>query len=150
MNIQLYSLAPTQSHGDDNEENIPEIAATLLCRPHHHYTSSLYLNLYKNHLSYIKDLAGHSKSFCCSRCGKYWKRESNLRQHEKRLDLWRQSVAQVSKGGVPCPKDCVCRIKGRMYYRPGNEHAIFPTEPHLILSATSIKKKCQNWKTQTN
>ena len=30
MNIQVYSLAPAQSHGDDNEENIPEITATLL------------------------------------------------------------------------------------------------------------------------
>ena len=34
VNIQVYSLAPTQTHGEDedNEENTPEIAATLLRR----------------------------------------------------------------------------------------------------------------------
>ena len=36
--------------------------------------------------SYITDLAQYSKSFQCSRCGKYWKRGSNLRQHEKTCD----------------------------------------------------------------
>ena len=46
----------------------------------------MYLNLYENHFSYIRDLARYSKSFCCSRCGKYWKRASNLRQHEKTCD----------------------------------------------------------------
>ena len=88
VNIQVYSLAPTQSHSEDedNEENTPEIAATLLRRSHRHYSSTLYLNLYENHFSYIKDLARYSKSFCCSRCGKYWKRASNLRQHEKTCD----------------------------------------------------------------
>ena len=88
VNIQVYSLAPTQSHSEDedNEENTPEIAATLLRRSHRHYSSTLYLNLYENHFSYIKDLARYSKSFCCSRCGKYWKRASNLRQHEATCD----------------------------------------------------------------
>ncbi|CAH3191116.1 unnamed protein product, partial [Porites evermanni] len=59
VNIQVYSLAPTQSQSedDDNEENTPEIAATLLRRSHRHYSSTLYLNLYENHFSYIKDLA---------------------------------------------------------------------------------------------
>lgn len=130
VNIQLYSLAPTQSHGDDNEENIPEITATLLCRPHHHYTSSLYLNLYKNHLSYIKDLAGHSKSFCCSRCGKYWKRESNLRQHEKGLDLWRQSVAQVSKGAYHVPKTVFAELKEECIIVPGTSTP-FSLQSHI-------------------
>ena len=82
-----WKIKRSDSHGDDNEENIPEIAATLLCRTHHQYTSSLYLNLYKNHLSCIKDLARYSKSFYCSRCGKYWKRASNLRQDVKGQDL---------------------------------------------------------------
>ena len=38
VNIQVYSLAPTQSHSEDedNEENTPEIAATLLLRSHRH------------------------------------------------------------------------------------------------------------------
>jgi len=40
VNIQVYSLAPTQSHGDDNEENIPEIAATLLVARRRFYTTT--------------------------------------------------------------------------------------------------------------
>ena len=88
VNIQVYSLAPTQTHGEEQEgeETRPDIAATLLRRSHRHYESTLYLNLYENHFSYIKDLARYSKSFRCSRCGKYWKRASNLRQHEKTCD----------------------------------------------------------------
>ena len=48
VSIQVYSLAPTPSHSEDedNEENTPEIAATLLRRSHRHYASTLYLNLY--------------------------------------------------------------------------------------------------------
>ena len=88
VNIQVYSLAPTQSHSEDedNEENTPEIAATLLRRSHRHYSSTLYLNLYENHFSYIKDLARYSKSFCCSRCGKYWKDMWKCQRHEKTCD----------------------------------------------------------------
>ena len=87
VNIQVYNLAPTQTHGEEEEtEDKPDIAATLLRRSHRHYESTLYLNLYEKHFSYIKDLARYSKSFCCSRCGKYWKRAHNLRQHEKTCD----------------------------------------------------------------
>ena len=90
VNIQVYNLAPTQTHGEEQEEEeeetTPDIAATLVRRSHRHYESTLYLNLYEKHFSYIKDLARYSKSFCCSRCGKYWKRASNLRQHEKTCD----------------------------------------------------------------
>ena len=89
VNIQVYSLAPTQTHCEEhqeNEENRPDISASLIRRSHRHYACTLYLNLYENHFSYIKDLAWYSKSFCCSRCGNYWKRASNLRQHEKTCD----------------------------------------------------------------
>ena len=88
VNIQVYSLAPTQTNGEDedNEENTPEIAATLLRRSHRHFSSTLHLNLYENRFSYIKDLARYSKSFCCSRCGKDWKKSSRLNRHEKNCD----------------------------------------------------------------
>ena len=86
VNIQVYSLNSSTEEEDDNEENRPDIAVTLFHRSHSKYESTLYLNLYENHFSYIKDLARYSKSFCCSRCGKYWKRASNLRQHEKTCD----------------------------------------------------------------
>ena len=119
VNIQVYSLAPTQSHGDDNEENIPEIGATLLCRTHHQYTSSLYLNLYKNHLLCIKDLARYSKSFYCSRCGKYWKRASNLRQDVKGQDLWRQSAAQVFRAAYHVPMTVFEELEEECIIVPG-------------------------------
>ena len=88
VNIQVYSLAPTHNHGeeDDGNEDTPDIAATLLRCSHRHFSCTLYLNSYENHFSYIKDLARYSKSFCCSRRGKYWKRASNLRQHEATCD----------------------------------------------------------------
>ena len=88
VNIQVYSLGPTQSLGEVQEEteHKPDIAATLVRRSHRHYESTLYPNLYEKHFSCIKDLACYSKSFQCSRCGKYWKRASNLRQHEKTCD----------------------------------------------------------------
>ena len=88
VNIQVYSLVPTQNHEEDenDQENAPQIAATLLRRSHRHYSSTLYLNLYENHFSYIKGLTRYSKSFCCSRFDKHWKRASNLRQHEATCD----------------------------------------------------------------
>ena len=51
VNIQVYSLAPTQSHGEDedDQENTPEIDATLVRRSHRHFSSTMYLNLYENH-----------------------------------------------------------------------------------------------------
>ena len=65
FNIQVYSLAPTHNHGEeDDQENAPDIAATLRHRcSHRDYAGTLYLNLYENHFSYIKDLARCSKSF---------------------------------------------------------------------------------------
>ena len=89
VNIQVYSLAPTQTHceeHEENEEHRPDISASLIRRSHRHYACTLYLNLYENHFSYIKDLARYSKSFCCSRCGKYWKKGFRLNRHEKTCD----------------------------------------------------------------
>ena len=66
VNIQVYSLASTQSHDEDKdnaeEETRPDIATTLLRRSHRHYKSTLFLNLYENHLLYIKDLARYSNN----------------------------------------------------------------------------------------
>ena len=50
----MYILAPTQTHSEDedDQENTPEIAATLIRRSHRHYSSTLYLNVYENHFVY--------------------------------------------------------------------------------------------------
>ncbi len=88
VNVFVYSLEPTKPDGDDEDDineadDQPEISAQFVYRSLSKHSSTLYLNLYQNHFSYIKDLKKYSKSFCCSRCGKFWKRASNLRQHEK-------------------------------------------------------------------
>ena len=83
----MYSLAPTHNHGEeDDQDNAPDIAATLHRCSHHDYDSTLYLNLYEKHFLYIKDLARCSKSFCCSCCSKYWKKSSRLNRHKKTCD----------------------------------------------------------------
>ena len=83
----MYNLTLTQKNGEDEEnEHKPDIAATLIRRSHRHYPSTLYFNLYENHFSYIKDLACYSKSFQCSRCGKYWKGTNKLRRYKKTCD----------------------------------------------------------------
>lgn len=88
MNIFVYSLEPTKPDGDDEDdtnevEDQPEISAQLVYRSLSKHSTTLYLNLYQNHFSYIKDLKKYSKSFCCSRCGKFWKHGFTLNRHEK-------------------------------------------------------------------
>ena len=70
VNIFVYSLEPTKPDGEEGEEDIekeeedfaPEITAQLIHRSLCHYPSTLYLNLYQNHFSYIKDLKKYAKS----------------------------------------------------------------------------------------
>ena len=88
VNIFVYSLEPTKQDGEENEDDEPndtkpEIAAELIDRSLCHYPSTLYLNLYQRHFSYIKDLKKYTKSYCCSRCGKFWKHVGMLHRHER-------------------------------------------------------------------
>ena len=91
-NVFVYNLEPTGDDGEEGDENNeeekekPEIAAHLVYRSHRHYTSTLYLNLHKKHFSYIKDMKHYSHSFCCSRCGKYWKHDGMLHRRERTCD----------------------------------------------------------------
>ena len=62
------------------------MSAQLIYRSLSNYSSTLYLNLYHQHFSYIKDLKKYTKSFCLFRCGKFWKRARNLRQHERKCE----------------------------------------------------------------
>ena len=90
VNIFVYSLEPTKPDGEEGEEDIekeeedfaPEIAAQLIHRSLCHYPSTLYLNLYQNHFSYIKDLKKYAKSYSCSRCGTLWKHVGMLNHQE--------------------------------------------------------------------
>ena len=88
VNILVYVLEPTKQDGEENEDDEPddtkpEIAAELIHRSLCHYPSTLYLNLYQRHFSYIKDLKKYAKSYCCSRCGKFWKHVGKLHRHER-------------------------------------------------------------------
>ena len=89
MNIFVYTLEPTKSdreeEGDEEEDDDtkPELAAQLIHRSLCQYPSTLYLNLYQRHFSYIKDLKKYAKSYCCSRCEKFWKHVGKLHRHER-------------------------------------------------------------------
>ena len=80
-----YSYIPNEEE-DEIQEDMdakPEIAAMLVHRSLCHYSSSLYLNLYQKHFSYINDMKTYSKSYCCSRRGKFWKHVGKLHCHEQ-------------------------------------------------------------------
>jgi hypothetical protein len=47
------------------------------------FDSTMYLNQYENHLSYIKDIAVYSKRFICSHCRRIFKRKDHWQNHEK-------------------------------------------------------------------
>ncbi|KAK3742159.1 hypothetical protein QZH41_020480 [Actinostola sp. cb2023] len=85
INIGVYSLEPSDDSDENEAEDLdrPEIIARLVQRSHRHYTTTLNLNLYKHHFSYIKSLPRYSKSYRCSRCGKYWKHVGMLHRHER-------------------------------------------------------------------
>ena len=90
VNISVYSLEPTKPDGEEGDEDkteeentVPDIASQLVHRSLCHYPSTLYLNLYQNHFSYIKDLKKYVKSYSCSRCGTLWKHVGMLNRHER-------------------------------------------------------------------
>ena len=46
VKIHVYSLALTQNHREDNEDNESDIAAILICRSHRHYATTTTTTLY--------------------------------------------------------------------------------------------------------
>lgn len=69
------------------ETRLQEIAAQLIHRPLFYYPNTLYLNLYQNHFSYVKDMKKYAKWYCCSRCGTYWKHAGMLNRHERTCEV---------------------------------------------------------------
>ena len=57
----------------------------------------IYMNVYENHLSYIKDIKMYSKQYICSRCDKLFARMENLNKHQSKCD---GTVKYVFPGGV--------------------------------------------------
>jgi len=64
----------TYHDDDENDESKSNTPSEI--------TAHLYLNLHGNHFSYIKDLKSYNKSYCCARCGKFWKHVGKLHRHE--------------------------------------------------------------------
>ena len=145
VNIKVYSLAPTQSHGEDDEvnEERADIAATPVRRSHRKYPSTLYLNLYENHFSYIKDLTRYSKSFCCSSCGKYWKRASDLWQHEQTCDGKVQ--LKYPGGAYHVPKTVFEELEDEGIV-VSEEHRYFPYRATFDFECYFDKEKAQELK----
>jgi len=88
VNIIVYSLEPL-----DQSKTVAHPVVHSLNK----YDNMLYLNLYKNHFSYIKDMKKYAKSYACSRCGKYWKHVGKLHRHEKTCEA---KIRYKFPGGV--------------------------------------------------
>ena len=61
------------------------------------YPTKIYMNVYQNHLSYIKDIKMYSKQYICRRCDKVFAEMRNLKQHEPRCD---GTVEHAFPGGI--------------------------------------------------
>ena len=46
----------------------------------------MYLNLYIDHFSYVKNLEKYSRSFCCPKCRKIWTHHGHFNRHVKTCD----------------------------------------------------------------
>ena len=55
-------------------------------------TNIMYLNLYIDHFSYVKDLDKYSSSFCCPKCRKIWTHHGNFKRHLKACDAGTRSI----------------------------------------------------------
>ena len=78
--FQINEFLCTNLEGSDFQ------SAELIKRSRKIFSETLYLNLYKNHLSYIFDFAKYSHSYACSKCGKLWPRKYKLKRHQKSCD----------------------------------------------------------------
>ena len=50
-----------------------------ICR----YKDTLHLNLFENHLSYIKNLTGYTNKYQCATCDRHFPRPDNMKRHQK-------------------------------------------------------------------
>ena len=61
------------------------------------FPTKIYMNVYQNHLSYIKDIKMYSKQYICSRCDKVSTKMSNHLRHQSKCD---GTIKYVFPGGV--------------------------------------------------
>jgi hypothetical protein len=70
VNLEVYSL----------EE---DGGARSIYKSRGRYDTSLYVNLYENHLSYIRDFVVYAKKFQCKTCDRHFKRSNGLHRHQQ-------------------------------------------------------------------
>ena len=61
------------------------------------FPTKIYMNVYQNHLSYIKDIKMYSKQYICNRCNKVSTKMSHHLRHQSECD---GTVKYVFPGGV--------------------------------------------------
>ncbi|KAI8492004.1 hypothetical protein Bbelb_303770 [Branchiostoma belcheri] len=79
--VALEDLADIENYFNDEEDN-DTLFAELVRRPLTRYKNTMYLNLYEDHFSYIKDFKKYAKSYGCPTCGRKFKRAYDLRYHQ--------------------------------------------------------------------
>ena len=68
ININIYSL-------QDDE------TAMIMYKSPGMYGKTMYMNLYKNHLSVIKQFNGYARKYQCNVCNKLFRKHSNMKRH---------------------------------------------------------------------
>ena len=79
--------------------------ADLTRRSPYNHKSTMYLILFEDHFSYIKDLRSYRKRFSCRKCGKLWKSCWMLQRHERTCEA---NVRYSYLGEVCHPIQCIC------------------------------------------
>ena len=89
-NVCVYSLVKPDGEG---EQSIAELVRRSICK----YPTTLYLNLYETHFSFIQDRRMYCHSYRCRKCNSLWTHAWKLRQHESTCT---GGVRRVFPGGV--------------------------------------------------
>ena len=91
INMFVYEL---------KEDEMGNVHAELTRRSPYNHKSTMYLNLFEDHFSYIRDLRSYRKSFSCSKCGKLWNSCWMLQRHERTCEA---KVRYSYPGGYTIP-----------------------------------------------
>ena len=87
VNIRVYELVPTDTCH----------TARLVHRSMDRYPTTLLLNLYEQHFSYIKDLSRYAKSYTCPLCKATFPNQTRLRRHAETCTT---AIQRKYPGGV--------------------------------------------------
>ena len=93
VNIVVYELIELEEgmeedrdNTDQKKEGKPEIVARLVRRSVDKYDTTLHVNLYQKHFSYIRNINKYTQSYSCSKCQKMWTTTKQLHRHEAKCE----------------------------------------------------------------